>query len=142
MTVNQNPTGRALSVPAGLLWGVVTAAGVTLAGSLGTAKLLDTELIAWNQTGYAVLVILLASSWAGAVTAAGKIRRRRLMMCLLSGGCYWGTLLLMTALFFGGQYSGVGETALLIFCGSMLGAFTGYGGKNRRIRPKTRGRNR
>ena len=142
MTVNRKPTGLASTIPAGLASGALAAVAATLAGTAVTAKLINAEVMAWDKSGYAVLLILLLASWLGAVVAAGRIKRQRLAMCLSAGLIYFGILMLMTALFFGGQYSGVGETGLLIFCGSMLGVFTGYGGKTGRKRQKFRLHNR
>lgn len=136
MTVNRKPTGTAATIPAGLAGGVLTAVAVTLLGAAITAKLIDSQLMGWNTSGYAVLIILILSSWLGAVAAAQRTKRLRLAVCAGTGILYFATLLLITALFFGGQYSGVGETALLVFCGSMLGVFTGYGGKKGRKRRK------
>lgn len=142
MTVNRKPTGTAVSIPAGMTWGLLWAAGITLAGACLTAKLIDGYILKWEDSGYAVLVILILSAWAGAMVASGRVKRQRAMVCLLSGAAYFAALLLVTALFFGGQYSGVGETALLILCGSILGIFTGYPGKTGRKTHKTAYRNR
>lgn len=138
MTVNRKPTGTASTIPSGLAAGALIAAALTIFGSLLTAKLIDQEIIAWKSCGYAVLMILLVSSWAGATVSSERIKRQRLLMCLASGGIYLTLLLIATALFFGGQYSGVGETALLIFCGSMLSSLLGLRGKKGRIRRKIR----
>ena len=132
MTVNRKPTGTATSIPVGLAYGAVTATVVTLLLSAITAKLIDQELLGWEKAGYAVLLILLVASCLGAMVTAGKVKRQKLLMCLAAGGVYYGILLAATALFFGGQYSGVIETGLLVFCGSMLAAFTGNTGKKTR----------
>ena len=132
MTVNRKPTGTATSIPVGLAYGAVTATVVTLLLSAITAKLIDQELLGWEKAGYAVLLILLVASCLGAMVTAGKGKRQKLLMCLAAGGVYYGILLAATALFFGGQYSGVIETGLLVFCGSMLAAFTGNTGKKTR----------
>lgn len=139
MTINKKVTGTASSIPAGLAWGALISTAVTLAGAAVTAKLIDGEIIGWDQTGYAVLVILLLSAWIGAMVAAGKIKRRRIVVCLASGVAYMLILLCATALFFGGKYSGVGETALLILCGSIVAVFSEYPGKGRRKPVKTKG---
>lgn len=142
MTVNRKTTGTASSIPAGLASGALVSIGMTLAGAFLTAKLLDSQILKWDNCGYGVLVILLISSWAGAVVTASKVKRKRLVMCLASGGIYFILLMISTALFFGGKYSGVGETGLLIFCGSMVGLFSGFPGKNRRKRRKIKVANR
>ena len=142
MTVNRKPTGRASSIPAGLGWGAAAALTMTVLGAAAVANMIDSSMMDWNQCGYGVLVILVQSAWIGAILAAGKIRRMRMTVCLAMGAVYFCCLMLMTALFFGGRYSGVGETALLIFCGSMLGVFSGYSGKTRRNRLKREARPR
>ena len=141
MRVNRKPTGRAAAVPVGLGWGLLTSAAITLLGCLFAAHLINREILAWNHSGYGVMAILLLSAWAGAAVSAGKIKRRRAVMCLGAGTAYFLMLMAVTALFFGGQYSGVGETGLMIFCGSMLGVLTGIREKRGRNTPKFRGRN-
>ena len=141
MRVNRKPTGRAVSVPVGLGWGLLTSVVITLTGCLLAAYLINREILSWNHSGYGVMVILLLSAWAGAAVTAGKIKRRRAVMCLGAGIAYFLMLIAMTALFFGGHYSGVGETGLMIFCGSMLGVLTGIREKRGRNTPKFRPRN-
>ena len=141
MRVNRKPTGRAVAVPVGLGWGLLTSAVITLSGCLLAAHLINREILSWNHSGYGVMAILLLSAWAGAAVSAGKIKRRRAVMCLGAGTAYFLMLMTVTALFFGGQYSGVGETGLMIFCGSMLGVLTGIREKRGRNTPKFRARN-
>ena len=138
MTVNRKPTGTAASIPAGLAWGAMAETAVTLAGTLAATALINREILKWDNSGYAILIILLLSSWIGAMVASGKIKRRRAVVCIASGLIYFLLLLMTAALFFGGRYSGVGETALLIFSGSILGIFSQYTNKNRRKRRKMR----
>lgn len=121
MQTSVKVTGKAVSVPKGLCCSVLGALGLTIIGVGITSKMIQQEWIAWNNIGYAVMVILLLASWLGAVIARHKIKRQKMAMCVLSGILYFGILMTITALFFGGRYSGVGETALLIICGSMLG---------------------
>lgn len=138
MTVNGKPTGRASSVPAGLASGVFTAMLLTLTGTLITALMIDRGIIRWASSGYAVMAVLIISSWIGAAVAAGKVKRRRVMICGLTGGMYFVALIVMTGLFFGGRYSGVGESGLLILCGSTLGVLMKYPVKPERNRRKIR----
>jgi len=125
MTVNRKPTGTAVPMPKGLAVGTLSAVAMTLAGCLAVSYLVDRQWLVWDSIGYAVLVILLLSAWTAAALASGMVKRQRLMVCLMAGGCYLLSLLAATALFFGGRYSGVGETGLLVFCGSMLGFLSG-----------------
>ena len=125
MVVNQKPTGRASSVPVGLAWGLGGATSTMVIGTALLALLIDKEKMPYDQIGYGIMAVMILSSWIGASVTWRKIKRRRLMVCLTSGVVYYAALLMLTALFFGGQYRAVGETGLLILCGSMLSAFGG-----------------
>lgn len=64
------------------------------------------------------MVLLIVSSFAGAMISFGRIKRQRMLVCIVSGVIYFAILMSITALFFGGQYSAVGTTALLVLAGS------------------------
>lgn len=119
----QKMTGRASSVPSGLVYGAAINMGVTLIIAVILAKLVDAEMMACENIGYGVMVLLLVASYLGAFVSSGKIKRQRLLICFMSGLVYFAILLTITALFFGGQYEGVGVTLLLVFSGSMSAAF-------------------
>lgn len=138
MVMNGKPTGRASSLAGGLAVGALTAMTVTLCLAAITAKLIEREYLKENAIGYCAMGILAMSSFLGAMTAAAKIKRRRLMICMLSATIYLGLLLSMTGLFFGGQYSGVGVTALMVLCGAGLAILAGLGGqRGGKFRKKT-----
>ena len=136
MTVNRKVTGTASTIPEGLAVGVFMALAAMFLGSFVAAMLIHQEIMDWEHMGYAVMGILIVSSWIGAVVSSGKIKRRRFLICMASGTVYFIVQLVMTGLFFGGKYSGVGETGLLIFCGSMLGVFIKQPESRRRNRRK------
>jgi hypothetical protein len=52
----------------------------------------------------------------------------------MSGGLYWGLLLCITALFFGGNYDAVPETAAVIITGSGCAAMVSL--PQRQTKPK------
>lgn len=135
-------TGRAVSMPMGLLTGTLYALAVTLAGTALTAKLVDMEILNPGKIGYAVMVLLMAAAWTGAAVSGRSIQRRILMVSLLSGGCYYLLLLAITALLFGSQYQGAGETALLVLCGSLLPVLVRTNGRTARKGRKIKIRNR
>lgn len=136
MVSNRKATGRASSMPGGLALGALAGMGITLIAAGLVAWLVDRGTMATEGIGYVAMVILTVSSFAGAMLACLKIKRLRLQVCLMSGGIYYLILLGMTALFFGGQYRGMGVTALMVFCGCGLAVLAGFrqgrGGKNRR----------
>lgn len=135
MVINQKPTGRASSIQAGLVFGAVISLSATMLAAVVLAKLIESEKMPWESVGYGILALLLISSFLGSVSAYSKIKRQRLMVCLLSGFIYFGILLSITALLFGGQYEAVGETAALVFAGSgtagLLGLKEKRGGKRK-----------
>ena len=140
MSRSQNTTGRTSSVPAGLAAGALVSAGVTGLGTALIAFGLSQERVSWETVGYGILIMILLSAYLGAMTAYSKIRRQKLAVCVMSGMAYWGLLLLITALFFGGQYEAVGVTGLLVTggigCAVVTG--TGQGRSNRKGKPRIR----
>ena len=69
------------------------------------------------------MVVVALAAAVGAWVSASLIKRLRLQMCMLSGACYLLTLLAITALFFGGQYQGIGVIAIVILFGCAIVAF-------------------
>lgn len=136
MQTKQKYTGRTLSVPAGIGIGLAVSVGITGASIAVLAKLVDSETMPWENVGYGIMVMLLAASFFGALIAYGKIKRQRLMVCLLTGAAFFGTLLALTALFFGGQFDGALFSFLLVLAGSgaagLLGLRQGRGGAQKR----------
>lgn len=125
MVVNQKVTGNAASVPAGLAMGALMSLAITVAGAGILAKLLDMEKMIWENIGYGIMILLILSSFFGGLTAYKRIKRQRLLVCMASGAVYYGLLLSITALFFGGQYEAVGVTALLVLGGSLAAGMLG-----------------
>ena len=138
MVVNRKPTGRAMSMPGGLALGALFSVGATLVLTAVLAKLVEGETIPQEKIGYGIMAILVLSAFTGSMAAFGRIKRQRLLVCGLSGAIYFAVLMSMTALFFGGQYSAVGTTALLILLGSaaaaLLGLKQGRGVKRKKIK--------
>lgn len=131
MANRQKITGRASSIPAGLATGAAVSVMITGGLTMLLAWLLEKERISWEGAGYGIVVMIMLSAFLGALTACGRIRHQRLLVCLMSGSVYFGILLSITALFFGGQYQAVGVTALLIAggcsCSALLVARQGRG---------------
>lgn len=122
-------------MPGGLAWGALVSMGLTLVGSGLVAFLVDRGSMPVDGIGYGAMVILMVSALSGAWTAWKKVKRLRLQVCLISGGIYYLMLLGVTMLFFGGQFRGMGVTALVVACGSILAILAGFskgrGGKRR-----------
>lgn len=136
MVTNHKVTGNAISMPLGLALGLVVSLVVTLAMAALIANLVLGEKIAQEAVGYGAMATVILSPALGALIASARIKRRRLLVCLVTGLCYYLALLSVTALFFGGQYQGMGVTALLVFAGTggvaLMGIKGESGGSNRR----------
>jgi len=111
-------TGKAASIPGGLALGAGVSVAVTLVLSAIIAKLVQTEALQQDQIGYAVMILLITASCLGAAVAQGRVKHQRVLVCMLSGLIYYVILICITALFFGGQYTGFGVTGLLISGGA------------------------
>lgn len=110
--------GHADSIPNGLAIGAITAIGATLAFAAGITKLIDAQIMRWDSIGYGISVLIIGASFLGALTACVRIKRRYALVCLTEGLVYFGSLLSISALFFGGQYEGVFVTGGLVAAGS------------------------
>lgn len=117
MVSNKKASGRAISIPAGVGAGIIVSMIATLLGAVVAAWLLNDQRIETQQIGYVSMVTLLVSSALGAWIASGLVKHRYLVVCLAAGGGYYAALLGITALFFGGQYQGMGVTLLLVLAG-------------------------
>lgn len=125
----------AKSMPIGLALGVVLGLILTIGGAVLTSYLIISGKIGEQAMGYCAIIIILLSSSIGALLAACLVKRRWLVVCLGVGGIYYLLLLAITALFFGGQYQGMGVTALAVLggCGAV-----GLLGLNHGNRPQKR----
>lgn len=108
------------NTPMNLVIGLISSMGMTLLGSALIAKLVETERMGESKIGYCVMILLIAASALGAITAGKKGEMKPAAICLISGGVYYLGLISITALFLGGKYIGLGETALLVICGSTV----------------------
>lgn len=135
MVVNKKVTGKSTAMPMGLTIGVVVSLLLSFAGAMIAANLVVTGTLGQDAIGYCAIVILMVSPAVGAVISALMIKHRWMIVCLSVGGIYYLALLAITALFFGGQYQGMGVTALVVLgtCGAvgLLGLRTGKGSRHK-----------
>lgn len=124
MISKQKVTGKAMSIPAGISLAAGISILTTLVFSWLLAWLVITGRVGENAIGYGAMAILLMASYLGAILAAARVKHRSMMVCALSGAAYFLCLLACTALFFGGQYQGIGVSALIITVGSVGAALT------------------
>lgn len=127
MAKNVKQSGRAVSMPAGLLLGAIISIVWTILGAMGLAKMIDNETLGENMVGYGAVIILISAAFIGALVADRRIKHRHILVCGISAGIYYLLLLSITALFFGGQYKGMGVTGLLVLAGSTAALLLGKG---------------
>ncbi len=131
---------KASNIPMALAVSTAVSMSITLLAAASMTFLIAGETLQLESSDVAVLGILLLASLAGSWVAIKGAGEKPWLLGLLSGGLYYLLLLCCTALFFDGQYQGLGATALAVLGGS-LGAvlFTmrkGSGKGKRRYRRK------
>lgn len=125
MVANRKVTGKAASMPVGLAMGAAVSVGVTLTMSAMAARLVYSGRLDEKNIGYCAMVVLILSALLGATVSEKKIKRRKLIVCGASGLIYYTILLITTAILFGGEYRGMGTTALIVLCGCGVAALLG-----------------
>lgn len=122
MTNRIRSTGKTKSIPAGMAISASVSMIITLVLSSSIAFFLNKETITWLQAGYWIMGMLFTAAFIGSKCAYAAIRRQQLPVSVMSGILYWGILLSITALFFGGNFGSIWETAAIILAGSCSSA--------------------
>jgi putative membrane protein (TIGR04086 family) len=111
-------SNKAVSVPAGIAIGALTALAVTMIGAMLLAFLVMKEIISMDGTGFSAMIVVTLASAAGAWLAAAVTKSNKLLVCSLTAVSFFVILLSITAVFFDGVFHGVGLTALMILLGA------------------------
>ena len=114
------PIGKKASVPAGLVTGILTSLGFLFLGASILAWMINKEMLEKKATGYGVMMLLIVASYMGCKVGYIRIKEKRRIISGMVGVVLMLILLSVTALFFDGQYSGVGVTLMQILCGCGL----------------------
>ncbi len=139
MTTKIKHTGRASSISSGIAVAASASMVTTIVLSGIIAGFLNNEKITWAQAGYWIMGMLYLASFIGSKFAISTIKRQRIVVSIMSGALYWGLLLCITALLFGGNFGAVWVTFGIIVAGSgsaaILSMPTGqkYGKKQGRV---------
>ena len=123
--------GRAASVPAGMAMAAAASMILTVVLSVLIAYFMNQGKISWEQAGYWIMAMLFISAFVGGKLAYSAVKRQRLFISFMSGIIYWGLLLCITALFWGGNYGPIWETAGIIGAGCLTSALL-KGGRSRK----------
>ncbi len=127
---------RTMPIAGAIGIGVAVSFLLTLVGAAVLAMLVEQGTVAQNGMGGGAMVILVLCAAMGALAATLLFPGKRLAVCGLTALGYYLSLLAMTALLFGGQYEGMGVTALMILLGGALTVLPVFFGKGRKKGPK------
>jgi len=118
MSVKRKRGNTAWSIPGGIAAGLGISMMIALLGSALLAWLITGERLDISSIGYGGGLILILSSAVGAWFAAAKVKAKQLILTVIFACCYVILLLAVTALFFDGQYQGIGATLVCVFLGA------------------------
>ena len=107
-------TGRSPSVGKAILSGTSTGAATSFLGAAVLAKLLDSEVMKMENVGYGILMIHLLAVFLGVKETLRRAGKAGIWAAAATGASYFLLLLAVNALFFQGEFTGMGVTLLLI----------------------------
>lgn len=122
-------SGRAPSLWRAASTGLLLAVVWTIGCAMVLAKLLDSEIIKMESLGYGSMVTVLSGVFLGASTAGRRTGHMAALASGATGAAYYLSLLLVNALFFGGGYTGMGVTLVLVALASVAAAALGRQGR-------------
>ena len=120
--------GNVSNMAAGIGIGVGVGMILTLIGAVLLAFALAGETLSVETMGYGIMVVLFIAAFLASMVAMWYIKNRKMQVSLITAGTYLLTLLATNALFFGGEYEGVGATVLVVALAGTVAAFIGSGG--------------
>lgn len=115
-------------MPAGIGIGAGVGLLITLIGGIMLTFLLAGEKLSIDSMGYGVMGILFIGALLASITATWCYRSKRMIVSLITAGIYLLVLMAINALFFGGQFVGIGGSLLVVAIAGVAAAFIGNGG--------------
>ena len=107
-------TGRAPALWKTVAAGLILGAAWTLSCAIVIAELVNREMLALEDVGYGSMAAILSAVFAGASLAGKRAGHMVVPAAVCAGAAYFLCLLLVNVLFFGGCYTGVGVTLILV----------------------------
>lgn len=140
MIRNSKVTGKATSVPIGLLAGLLMSLLITVSCSAVLAIMMVGGGLSIRSIGWWALIVVWLSSIFGALTTGLMVKRRALLVCMAAGAVYFASLLIIDIAFFGGVSEGVWTVLVSIVLASAVVGMTlaRAGAKNGRRYPRRR----
>ena len=127
-------TGRSPSVVNSVLKGTGMAVGWTVLCAMVIAKLIEGEMMPMESVGYGSMAAHLSAVYLGAMAAYKGAGHMGDAAAGITGGGYYLILLFINALFFGGQFTGLGITLALVVLASGAVILTAGKGRSRQRR--------
>lgn len=118
MVKSKRLAGTAMSMPGGIAMGVCFSVVISIAGALIMTAMISNQSMPFESVGMGCVVLIAAAALSGAYLATLLVKRRNLLVCGITGLAYFLILLSVSAMFFGGTYSGVGMGALMVLLGA------------------------
>ena len=139
MSLKRKGGNRKWSATGAVMLGLGVGFALLLFGSALLAWLIIRDKLQLQSIGVGSGIIMVIASGLGAWVTAAAARSKRLQMIGIFAGVFFGLLLSVTALVFGGQYSGVLVYGICILVGAGGCALLGFlpkkaGAKGRKIR--------
>ena len=110
-------------IPIGIGIALLVSLTITLLGAALGAWAIVTGKIGEGTIGLVTTPTIILAAAVGALIGSVIIKKMRLPMCLICGMCYLLSLLAITALFFDGQYQGIGLGLIAVLAGCVPVAF-------------------
>lgn len=132
--------GKTVSMPVGIAIGTSLAVITTIGGTAILASLMESESMQENAMKTSCMIMHFLSATLGALLSAALTKQKRLPVCIITAASYFGILLAMTALLFGGQYQNILPTVLIVIAGGGVATLPalirkGSGGRIKKLRP-------
>lgn len=108
-----------MSIPAAVGVGTVISTIVMLIGAIVITLLVSNELISDQSMDYGVLALTMLSAILGCSVSNVVAKRRLLIVSVCTAVTFLLVLISITAIFYGGQYSAIPVTALVILGGGV-----------------------
>lgn len=126
-------------MPAAIGIGAAVGVIVTMIGAMILTFLLAGEQVSVDAMDYGIYLILFLGAFVGAIVATACFKQRRLIVVACTAATYLLILMSGNAMFFGGEYSRVGGTLLVVAIAAAGAVFAGKGGaKSTKHRKKFR----
>ena len=129
-------TGRAPSLGKSVAAGVLLGAAWTVLCAVILAKLIDSGILPMEKVGYGSMAAVLSAVFACASLAGRKAGHMVIQAAAISGAAYFLCLIFVNAFFFGGSYSGLAVTFVLIALATTAAILAAGKGSGRRGRKR------